>query len=323
MYFDAHSDIWVDVTIRRLRGETDILRKHHLDRLRKGGIEGSIFVLWVDPPYDVDPAKRTKELMECAKAEIAECDEIRIVHTYDEMMQAIADGKFYIFHGVEGMAAIGKDLSKIDDYYEFGCRHAMLTWNEANDLGAGANSGVTTGLTDYGKKAEKIIQDKGMILDTSHLNEAGFWDIAKLATKPFIASHSNCRTLCDVPRGLTDDQLRAIRDVDGIVGLNSFNLFIDHDPAKQDVEHLAKHADHMINVMGIDHVACGFDFFEFMNADAIGTMTDTGVPYAIGMKDCSEVPNLFACFEKMGMSKDEMDKIARRNAQNLIKKVCG
>lgn len=68
-----------------------------------------------------------------------------------------------------------------------------------------------------------------MILDMSHLNEAGFWDCMKLATKPIIASHSNCRALCDVPRNLTDDQLRAIRDVDGVVGLNSFKDFIDRE----------------------------------------------------------------------------------------------
>ena len=82
MYFDAHSDIWCDVTARRLKGETDVLRRRHLERLRKGGVEGSIFVIWVDPPYDVDYVKRTKEIMQCAKAEAEECDEIRIVHNY-------------------------------------------------------------------------------------------------------------------------------------------------------------------------------------------------------------------------------------------------
>ena len=112
MYFDAHSDIWCDVTARRLKGETDVLRRRHLERLRKGGVEGSIFVIWVDPPYDVDYVKRTKEIMQCAKAEAEECDEIRIVHNYAEMMQAKADGKIYVFHGIEGLAAIGEDISQ-------------------------------------------------------------------------------------------------------------------------------------------------------------------------------------------------------------------
>ena len=108
MFFDAHSDIWCDVTTRRLRGETDILRKHHLPRLRKGGVEGSILVIWVDPPYDKDYVKRTQQIMTCVDAEVKECDEIQIVHTYDEMMQANKAGKIYIFKGIEGLAAIEK-----------------------------------------------------------------------------------------------------------------------------------------------------------------------------------------------------------------------
>lgn len=320
MYFDAHSDIWCDVTERRLKGEKDVLRRCHIDRLRKGGVEGSIFVIWVDPPYDADYVSRTKDIMRCAKEEIEECDDIRIVHNYAEMMKAIDDGKIYIFHGIEGLAAIGDDISKIDTYYDFGCRHAMLTWNEANALGAGANSGETYGLTEAGKKAAKKIQDMGMLLDMSHLNVAGFWDCMKLATKPIIASHSNASALCDVPRNLTDEQLRAIRDVDGVVGLNAFKDFINPDKAKQNVENLARHADHMINVMGIDHVGCGFDFFEFIHDEAMGSMTDETSPAAEGMSNAAEIPNLFRCFEKMGMTKEEMEKIARLNFQNVIKK---
>ena len=324
MYFDAHSDIWCDVTTRRLNGETNVFDRCHLERLRKGGVEGSIFVIWVDPPYDVDYVKRTEQIMAAAKAEIAECQSFRIVHTYDEMMKANADGKIYIFIGIEGMAAMGKDLSWIDRYYDFGCRHGILTWNEANELGAGALSGKDYGLTETGKEAVRRMQEKGMMLDVSHLNEAGFWDLMKITKKPFIASHSNSRALCDVPRNLTDDQLRAIRDVNGVVGLNAFNLFIDDDPANQTVQRLAEHAAHMIDVMGIDHVGCGFDFFEFIdNPDTMGTMTDTGSPCTKGLANASEIPNLFACFEKMGMSKEDMEKIARLNFQRVVKDAIG
>ena len=211
MYFDAHSDIWCDVTTRRLNGETNVFDRCHLERMRKGGVEGSIFVIWVDPPYDVDYVKRTEQIMAAAKAEIAECQSFRIVHTYDEMMQANADGKIYIFIGIEGMATMGKDLSWIDRYYDFGCRHGILTWNEANDLGAGALSGKDYGLTDVGKETVRRMQEKGMLLDVSHLNDNGFWDLVKITQKPFVASHSNSRALCSAPRILTDDQLRAIR----------------------------------------------------------------------------------------------------------------
>ena len=324
MYFDAHSDIWCDVTTRRLNGETNVFDRCHLERLRKGGVEGSIFVIWVDPPYDVDYVKRTEQIMAAIKAETAECGSFRIVHSYDEMMKANADGKIYIFIGIEGMAAMGKDLTWIDRYYEFGCRHGILTWNEANDLGAGALSGKDYGLTDLGRETVRRMQEKGMLLDVSHLNDAGFWDVVKITKKPFIASHSNSRAMCGVLRNLTDDQLRAIRDINGVVGLNAFNIFIDDDPKNQTVERLAEHAAHMIDVMGIDHVGCGFDFFEFIeDEETMGSMAASSTPAVKGMDDASQIPNLFKVFEKMGLSQEERDKIARLNFQAVVKKTIG
>lgn len=326
MYFDAHSDIWTDVTIRRLQGERNVLRNHHLERLRKGGVEGSIFVIWVDHPAEIDYVTRTGQIKAAVQAEIEELTEedgVRIVHTYDEMMEARAQGKMYIFVGIEGMAAMGGDVSGLDSYYAFGCRHGMLTWNEENALGAGASSGVDKGLTDAGKRVVRRMQELGMLVDVSHLNDAGFWDIAKMTARPFIASHSNCRALCDVPRNLTDDQLRAIRDAEGVVGLNAYNEFVDRDYNRQTAEGLARHAAHMIDVMGIDHVGCGFDFFEFL--DDVGGSGPTGPEkFALkGMKDASEIPSLFACFKKMGMSREEMEKIAFRNFQEVCRKAVG
>lgn len=322
MYFDAHSDIWTDVTLRRLRGEKNIIHKYHAARLKEGNVEGSIFVIWVDPPYTTNYQQRTSTIMSCMQAEIAEAEDICIVHDYEEMMAAKSAGKIYIFIGVEGMAAIGSDISKLDEYYNMGARHGMLTWNEVNDLGAGAISGKhTLPLSAAGRQAVRYMEDKGMLVDVSHLNEGGFWDVCRIASKPFIASHSNCSALCDVPRNLTDDQLRAIRDANGCVGLNSFNLFIDDDPALQNVEHLAQHAAHMIDVMGIDHVGCGFDFCEFLDADTMSSMTDSGEAVTKGLEDCRYIHRLFDYFDKMGMTAREKEKIAHLNFQRVIKDV--
>ncbi|MCI2058664.1 MAG: membrane dipeptidase [Oscillibacter sp.] len=309
MYFDAHSDLWSDVTRRRLLGETDVLRRHHLPRLRQGGVEGSIFVIWIEAPYRTDYAARTRQFMECIRAEAAECDEIRIVRSSEEMRRARQDGKIYIFIGLEGLAAMGDDVGKLDWYYDFGARHAMLTWNEVNALGAGAMSGSRDGLTEAGKETVKRLQAKGMLLDVSHLNEAGFWDAAKLAVRPFIASHSNCKALCDVPRNLTDEQLRAIRDAGGVVGLNAYRGFVDTDPEKQTVRRFAEHAAHMIDVMGIDHVGCGFDFVDFLQGEDQGTAV---------LGDCTGISGLFSLFEEMGMSPQEREKIARGNFLRVI-----
>lgn len=318
-YFDAHSDILSDVTARRLLGETEVLERCHLPRLKKGNVEGSIFVIWADPP-DGNYTARTRQIMDCARAELAACGEVRVVCTCGEMMRAKRDGKFYIFLGIEGLAAIGEDLSKIDEYYEFGCRHAMLTWNEKNVLGTGARAGSGSGLTDLGRAAVRKIQQKHMLLDVSHLNERSFWDLVSVASAPIVASHSNASALCDVPRNLSDEQLRAIRDLNGVVGLNAYHNFIDPDPAKQTVEQLARHAAHMIDVMGSDHVGCGFDFPDWYDGGVPAAATTPGIP---GLADCTEIGNLFACFTKMGMTREEQEKIAFRNFHRALRETVG
>ena len=316
MYFDAHSDIFNDVTVRRLRGETDVFRRRHLDRLRRGGAEGGIFVIWVDPPYDADCGKRTHQIMDCIRAESAGNGTLRLVRTCAEMDRARRDGVFYAFVGVEGVAYAGNSLTRIDEYYDFGARHAMLTWNEANALAAGALSGETWGLTAAGRRAVRRLQEKGMLLDVSHLNEAGFWDVSELTAAPFIASHSNARALCDTPRNLTDDQLRAVRDADGVVGLNAYARFIGEAPEEQTVRRLALHAAHMAEVMGVDHVGCGFDFVEFLDdGDA--------PPRTAGLADAGEVPNLFTCLAELGMTAEELEKIARLNFQRVLRRTVG
>ncbi len=318
MYFDAHSDIWGDITQRRLDGETNVFHRRHYEKFVKGGIEGSFFVIWVDPPYDADYAKRTGEIMQAIRDESRECSDYQIVRNYEEMMAAKEAGKIYVFIGVEGMAYVGEDLSKIDEYYEFGAREGMLCWNESNALASGASSEIYEGLTDTGKAAVKKMQDLGMIVDVSHLNVAGFWDIMDLATAPVIASHSNASALCAHQRNLTDDQLKAIAATGGVVGLNAYNQFIDLDPRKSNVRRLAEHAYHMADVMGIDHVGCGFDFIDIF--DSGESFNDNGY-FTDGLRSCTEVPALFRCLEELGFSKEDRDKIAYGNFQRVVKEV--
>lgn len=256
--------------------------------------------------------------MDSIRTEMKTCDSIRIVHNYDEMMSAIAEEKIYVFIGIEGMAYIGEDIYRLDEYYEFGAREAMLTWNEENSLGAGASSGADHGLTDLGKAVVRKMQDLGMILDVSHLNEAGFWDVIDLSSSPVIASHSNASALCPVGRNLTDDQLRAIASTGGVVGLNAYNCLISSDPRKRTVRRLAEHAYHMIDVMGIDHVGLGFDFVDMF--DDGSSYGDNG-GYTEGLRNCTEVPNLFSIFDEMGMSVADKEKLARGNFHRVIKQV--
>ena len=314
MFFDAHSDIWTDVTIRRMAGERQVLERRHLPRLRRGGCEGTVLALWVDQPHRA--AARTEEMLACLAAEAAENRAFRIVRTVEEARQARAAGVFYAFLGAEGLAAIGEDVSRMDRYYDYGVRLAMLTWNEANALAAGAVSGETGGLTEAGRRAVDRIRELGMVMDASHLNEAGFWEVLDRYGGPVVASHSNCKALCDVPRNLTDDQLRAVGESGGVVGVNVFRKFVSLDPARQTAEQLALHAAHMAEVMGVEHVGCGFDFCEFLPG---GSTADN----LRDLPDCGAAGWFFQCLEQLGMSGRERELIARGNFLRLLEQVVG
>lgn len=319
--FDGHSDIWTDVTVRRLKGEDHILERYHLDRLRQGEIEGAIFVIWSDPPYDADPVTRTAEIQQCILDETAECDQVVLCKNIAEIQQAIADGKFYILLGVEGLSMVGDNLEVIDALYAFGARHCSLTWNEENTIATGVCGEESRGLTPFGESAVKRILSKKMLLDVSHLNEKSFWDVMNLATKPIIASHSNAKALCNVPRNLTDQQLLAIRDTGGIVGANAFKPFIHNDPTRHHVKDLVAQIAYIADKIGVEHTGFGFDFTEFLCQDTMDAFSSTDVPYVDGLEDASHVPTLLAEMKLAGFEEDEIQQIAGGNYHRLIEKV--
>lgn len=323
MIFDGHSDIFTDVTIRRLKGEQQVLKNHHLPRLRKGGIDGGCFVVWVDPPNDADPQKRMGQILQAAKDEMAECEEAVLVHSKKEIDEAVAKGKFFILLGLEGLSGIGEDIDSIDKLYDFGARHAMLTWNEQNALGTGVQGDPQRGLTPLGKRAAKKIQDKHMLLDVSHLNERSFWDVMDVAQGPIIASHSNAKKYSDTARNLTDEQLLAIRDTDGLVGLNSFNLFVSQNIAEQDIDHLVQHAVYMAEKLGIEHLGFGFDFFEFLSTDSMKSYSDQDTSYTRGFEDCTKVPLLLEKLKQAGFTEKELEMVTYQNWMRVIEKVIG
>lgn len=324
MNFDAHCDIWTDLTHHYLAGEHDIFRKYHYERLKKGGIEGGIFVIWNDPPFDENPLERTRQMQAAITQERLECaDILSIVTSYDEMMKAREAGRMYTFIGHEGLKSIGEDLDLIDDFYQFGARHAGLTWNEENALATGARGSSDRGLTDLGRRAVRKIQDLGMILDVSHLNDRSFWDLMDTASGPVVATHSNCRALCDQARNLTDEQIKELARTGGMVGINSFNEFVHPEEDKQTVANLVKHLVHMVDLIGIDHVGFGFDFDEFLCGDTLSTFSSQSNTYTIGLEDASHVPNIIEEMRRVGFHEDEIEKVAYKNWHRMIREIIG
>ena len=323
MIFDGHSDIFSDVRYKREAGETQVLKNRHLERLQKGGIGGACFVIWADTFNGLDPMDEMAAIIKGLKEEMAETQEFVLVHNTAEIKAAEAAGKFAVLLGIEGRAGIGEDLSKIDELYDLGARHAMLTWNEENALATGVKGNPDRGVTELGKQAIKKIQDKKMILDVSHINEKSFWDVMDVSNGPILASHSNAKALASAARNLTDDQLLAIRDTKGLVGLNAFNDFVSDISEEQTVDGLVRHASYIADKIGVEHLGLGFDVFEFLNTDFMKSYSDQDDSLLKGLEDCSKVPVLIEKMKKAGFTDKDLEMVSGGNWLNLIQRVMG
>lgn len=211
----------------------------------------------------------------------------------------------------DGRTCHGK-LDNIKNFYDKGVRLMTLLWNDENCFGYPNSKDpiiMNKGLKDFGKEAVEYMNDLGMLIDVSHLSDGGFWDVAEISKKPFIASHSNSRLLSPHQRNLTDDMLRKLADVGGLAGINFGPEFLNEDLTVKlsSVDLMAKHIHHMINVAGIDSIALGSDF------DGISGEFEVGGP--------QEVNLIFDRLKKDGLSESDIEKIAWRNALRVMEDV--
>ena len=324
--YDAHGDIWYDVVQHSLKGERDIFRKYQLPKFKKGGVFGGSFAVWIDPPYDADPVKRAKQIEIAMKQEMEDAKDIlNIVKVYDDFEKGTKEGKINALVALEGLSYIGEDIDKIDYYYnEIFARTMLLTWNEENALASGWPGDPNRGLTAKGVEAVKRMNKLGIVLDISHLNDKGIWGVLDLSDgHPVIASHSNCRALCDIGRNLTDDMIKEVAKTGGVIGMNRLNGFISEDPSKHNVDGLVDHALHIADLVGIDHIGCGFDFEDFIVSDALAKNgVDESDPYStIGLGDAGDCQNFLIGLKKRGLTDEEIEKIAYKNFYRVFKEV--
>lgn len=206
---------------------------------------------------------------------------------------------------VEGGSVIGGSLEKLEKLYGFGVRMMTLTWNGENELGFGSGSIDASGLKDFGRSAVKKMNDLNMVVDVSHLSNKGFYDVAEIAEKPFVASHSNLRSVTDVPRNLTDEQFKIIRDCDGIVGLNFHKYFLEENgnPTEEDI---LRHVDRFMELGGEKTLCIGSDF------------DGAEMPYFI--KDITSLPKLYELFLSHGYPEAVLEDIFFNNAKSFFER---
>lgn len=320
--FDGHSDLFTNVTLRRMNGETDVIRRHHRAQLHAGQVSAMTCCVWVDPPFTDAPTSRMVEIMGSACAELREAADVAEVACCAADIERIcAEGKLAILLGMEGLSGLRGQVDFLDVLYAWGVRHAMLTWNEVNEFANGACSpDADAGLTPLGIKAVQRMEELGMIVDVSHANEQTFWDICKHTEKPFIASHSNTYALCENARNLKDDQIKALAERGGVIGMNAWPEFIASDAPS--AERLADHVDHIAGLVGVDHIACGFDFCDYLPSDTLASFTDTDV-ICDDLTSAADVPHFFDILEERGYSTGDLEKIAYRNMMRIVSEIIG
>ena len=294
--FDGHNDVLLRLS--DLGPEAAVQNfingcAFHIDapKARAGGFGGGFFAVFVPSPPDqgFDPEEMTKPAYDLPLPEpmpwadampvalslasvlfaLEAAGALRICRTVAEISDAFAAGEIAAVFHMEGAEAIDEDLAALDLFYQAGLRSLGPVWSRPTIFGHGVpfrfpgTADTGPGLTDAGRRLVTRCNELGIMLDVSHLNEAGFWDLAKLTRHPIVATHSNAAALCPHSRNLSDQQLDAIAESDGMVGLNFAVAFLREDGRVLDdvpLDQMMRHLDHLIARLGEDRVGFGSDF---------------------------------------------------------------
>ena len=273
---DLHNDLLTELMHERERARSGGFDAHWLPQLRAGGVTVQVLPIFTEDYFVGEGALRRCLMILDMAEELAgrHADSVAICRSAADIAATSESGRIALILALEGLEPVGADLGVLRTLYRLGVRVASLTWNRRTMFADGSDERATkAGLTELGVAAVAEMERLGLVVDVSHLSEAGFWHIHELATRPYIATHSSCRALRDHPRNLTDDQIRALASRGGVIGINFYGEFVSDPPTLAGV---VEHIVHALEVAGEDHVALGPDYVwdYFQTTDAKG-MTDT------------------------------------------------
>ncbi|WP_312948681.1 dipeptidase [Agrobacterium sp.] len=336
--FDGHNDILsrlmregVEGAEQRfLQGQNNV----HIDipRAREGGLAGGLCAIYVPSPaggLDANGDLPRVELHSAIDQTISQAallgrieaqseGAFTICRTAADIRKAMEKGSFAAVFHIEGIEAAGPDLDIIHVLHAAGLRTLGPVWSRPNIFAHGVpfrfghDPDIGPGLTDAGRDLIRLCNRLKIMVDLSHMNDAGFRDIAKISDAPLVASHSNAFAVCPHSRNATDWQLSAIRDTDGLIGLN-FGVKFLHPEGKadpnMDISVMVRHIDYLVEHVGIDHVALGSDFDGTLISQKIG--------------DATGLPRLLTALRDAGYDEESLVKIAHGNWIALLERTWG
>lgn len=258
------------------------------------------FAAFIAPEYRESAYERTINIIKKLKKEISNNEKIAFCKSYDDYLKN--NKMIRAFLSVEGLEAVN-DVSVLDELYGEGVRMATLTWNYSNQLAGGVLE-ETKGLTLLGRKVVRKMNELGMILDVSHLNDRSFWDVIEENAKTVIASHSNSRKICDNKRNLTDEQFLAIRNKGGVVGINLYPLFLSGSN-KAKISDIIKHVEHFLSLGGEENIGMGCDF------DGVDFLPE-------GITGMGDIYKLFDEMIRLGYNDNIINKLSCTNMERIL-----
>lgn len=357
---DTHNDfIWKVYDKGAVFSRTNSFTQSDLPRFKTGGVDVQVFAIWI-PLSEVKRSysfttSRIKDLKEIQSQNFSDFE---FANNYYDIIRITNEKKLCGLIGIEGGTAIEKNLDNINTLYDMGVRCIGLTWNNSNLISTSARDkterGRQGGLSDFGIQVIKRMNETGMLVDVSHLSDAGFWDVIENTTSPIIASHSNCYAINPHYRNLTDDQIKAIALNGGYIGINFYDKFLDSNADRDRIPNAyqkypdelnaltEKYSDDLVkfneerskffedhNITGgisIEKVIEHIDYIKNLvgiEYVGIGSDFDGGITPPNELYDASTYPLITKRLLEKGYSAEEIRKVLGGNFLRVFKRVCG
>jgi membrane dipeptidase len=325
---DFHFDLPMELYAKR--DHAGLFAEKYLPELQAGNIAVFVAAIYIEDKYLPDNA------FEVARGQIARLvveaelsKKASVCRTDREIEAARSAGKIAVLIGMEGAEPIGEDLVLLRGFYDSGLRLLGLTHARSNAAAHGgifAPSGSSPkGLTSFGRDLVKECETLGVIIDLAHINPTGFEEIVSLTKQPPVVSHGNARRFYDIERNISDAQIRMVGERGGVIGVNS--VLVSSQKGESTLDRYVDHMEHIAGLIGIDSVAIGFDFFEFLyrqwpKEEQRRLAEKLAEPQFIpDLKDHSHAPNLIRKLIERGFSDADIEKILFGNWDRILREV--
>lgn len=290
-----------------------------IPKLQAGGLNVPFFAAYTSGYYNNTPRSisRTLALINALYwTEENNPDTFKIASSLKEIEKTVRNGKIAAVPTIEGAYSMDEEnaMELLHQYRDLGIKSIGFNWNYSNALGEGANREYNDpnrtpsegGLTELGADVAKEMNRLGMVIDVSHMAESTFWDVIQVSQAPIVASHSGVKALKDHQRNLSDDQLRALKENGGVINIVFYPVFLTNNP-KTYIKDVVDHIDHVVNLIGIDHVGLGSDY--------------DGATLPEDLPDVSHLPKLTEELVNRGYTKKDIEKVLGKNMLRVLKEV--